>query len=178
MSKFQRCLAIIVFIFFEVYAGVRLLTAPADFSNSAVITFGIVLLLVGAVSLYWSLTFKSTRLPYRLGLACAIIDLILGVVFVAFSKNVVNAFPTFAQIYGVLMVIMGVSKLGDYFIIKANGLPRHWLWMVGAILTIALGVVIFMNPFTAVEAAWTTSGYMLIAAGVFDLFVFIFSFFL
>ena len=50
--------------------------------------------------------------------------------------------------------------------------------MLAAILTIVLGVVIIMNPFTAVEAAWSATGYMLIFTGVFDLFVFIFSFFL
>ena len=41
MSKFQRCLAFIVFILFEAYAGYRLLTAPADFSSSAVTVFGV-----------------------------------------------------------------------------------------------------------------------------------------
>ena len=177
MSKFQRCLAIIVFIFFEVYAGVRLLTAPAEFSNSAVIIFGVMLLVIGVISLYWALNLKSMQFPYRLGLVCAIIDLILGIVFVVFSQNVVNAFPTFAKIYGVIMVILGINKLSDYIILKSHNLPRHWLWLVAAILTIALGVVIFLNPFTAVETAWTVTGYMLIGTGVFDLFVFIFSFF-
>ena len=113
MSKFQRCLAIIVFIFFEVYAGVRLLTAPAEFSNSAVIIFGVMLLVIGVISLYWALNLKSMQFPYRLGLVCAIIDLILGIVFVVFSQNVVNAFPTFAKIYGVIMVILGINKLSD-----------------------------------------------------------------
>ena len=178
MSKFQRCLATVVFIFFEVYAGVRLLTAPAEFSNSAVVTFGVVLLVLGAISLYWALNMKSMRLPYRLGLACAIINLILGVVCVVWSQKIVEAFPVFAQIYGVFIVLLGVNKLGDYFILKANGLSRSWLWMLAAILTIVLGVVIIMNPFTAVEAAWSATGYMLIFTGVFDLFVFIFSFFL
>ena len=178
MSKFQRCLATIVFIIFEVYAGIRLLTAPADFSNSAVITFGVVLLLLAAISIYWALTLKTSNLPYKLGLICGIINLILGVIFVGWSHNVVNAFPTFAKIYGVIMVIIGINKLSDYFILKTHNLPRNWLWMLDAILTIVLGFVIFMNPFTAVEAAWTASGYMLIFSGVFDLFVFIFSLFM
>ena len=178
MSKFQRCLAIIVFILFEVYAGIRLLTAPVDFSRSAVTVFGVILLVLGAISLYWSLTMKGLLLPYRLGLICAVLNLILGVIFVGWAQNVVNAFPTFAKIYGVIMVIMGVSKLADYFMLMATGLPRRFLWLLGAILTVVLGGVIFMNPFTAVEAAWTASGYMLIFSAVFDLVIFIFSFFI
>lgn len=178
MSKFQRCLAVIVFIFFEVYAGVRLLTAPADFSGSAVIAFGVALLVLGAVCLYWALTLKGLMLPYKTGLFLGIVQLILGVVCIVWHENIVLTFPTFAQIYGVIMVIMGVSKLGDYFILKANGLRRHWLWMVAAILTIVLGVVIVLNPFETVELAWTYTGYMLIFTGVYDLFLFIFSFFM
>lgn len=177
MSKFQRCLAIIVFIFFEVYAGVRLLTAPADFSNSAVITFGVIMLVLGAICIFWALTMKGMMLPYQFGLALGIIHVVLGIIFIALSENIVYAFPAFAQIYGVIMVIMGVSKLGDYFILKANGLRRHWLWMVAAILTIVLGVLIFLYPYSTVEAAWSASGYMLLVSGVFDLFLFIFSFF-
>jgi len=178
MNKFQRCLAIIAFIFFEVYAGVRLLTAPADFSNSVVITFGVILLIVGAISLYWALSMKAQLLPYKLILTAAVIDLILGVVFAAFSQKVVEAFPTFAKIYGVIMVIMGLSKLRDYITLQVWGLPRKFLWLIGAILTIALGVAIFMNPFTAVEAAWTWTGYFLVFTGALDLLVFILSFFL
>ena len=178
MSKFGRYLAIIVFIFFEVYAGVRLLTAPVDFSNSAVVTFGIVMLLVGAISLYWALTLKSKGMPFQLGLVCAIINLILGIICIFWSQSVVNAFPVFAVFYGISMIVMGVNKLGDYFILKANGLPHPMLWMIGAVLTIILGVVVMLNPFGAVETAITVSGYMLIFSGVFDLFVFIFSFFM
>lgn len=176
-NKLKRCLAIIAFIFFEVYAGVRLLTAPADFSNSAVVAFGIIMLIVGAISLFWMSTLKSMMLPYRLTLVCGIIDLILGIICLAFSEKVVGAFPTFAKIYGVFMVIMGISKLRDYITLQVWGLPRKFLWLIGAILTIVLGVVIFMNPFAAVEVAWTYAGYFLILTGAIDLLIFILSFF-
>lgn len=178
MGKFQRCLGIIVFIFFEVFAGVRLLTAPADFSKNAVTVFGVILLVLGAISLFWALTLKGMMLPHRVALICAVLDLIIGVIFVGWSQKVVDAFPTFAKIYGVIMLIMGVSKLGDYLILKGVGLPRHWLWMIDALLTIVLGVIIFMNPFAAVETAWACAGYFLIFSGVFELVIFIFSFFI
>lgn len=173
MSKFQRCLAFIVFILFEAYAGYRLLTAPADFSSSAVTVFGVALLLIGAISLYWALSLKAQMLPYKLVLVCALIDLVLGVVCAAFSQKVVGSFPTFAKIYGVILVIMGISKLRDYITLQVWGIPRKFLWLIGAILTIALGVVIYMNPFTAVEVAWTWAAYSLIFTAAFDLVIFL-----
>ena len=178
MSKFQRYLAIIVFILFEVYAGIRLLTAPTEFSNSAVIAFGVVMLVIGAISLFWALTLKSMGLPNKLAMICAVIDLILGVVFVAFSQKVVGAFPTFAKIYGVIMVIMGISKLRDYIVLQVWGLPRKILWLIGALLTIALGVFIFLFPVTTVEAAWMWAGYSLLFSAALDLVIFIASFFI
>ena len=177
MNKFLRYLAILVIIFFEVYAGVRLLTAPAEFSNSAIVIFGIFSLIIGVVMLYYAITFKQEYLPYRLGLALGILNVILGLFCVAFSQKVVEMFPVFAVIYGVVMVFAGIDKLGNYFIIKSRGLPHHWIWMVGAVLTIVLGIVIIANPFTTVEATYTFGGIFLIASGVVDLFAFIFSFF-
>lgn len=177
MSKFQRCLAIIFFILFEGYAGYRLLTAPADFSNSAVIVFGVIMLLVGAVSLYLAYSLKSNMLPHRLSLICGIIDVVLGIVCVAYSQKVVGAFPTFAKIYGVFMVIMGISKLRNYITLQVWGLPRKFMWLLTAILTIALGVLVFMYPYAAVEAAWTYAGYFLVFEAAFDLVIFIISLF-
>ena len=175
MSKIQRFLAIIVIILFEAYAGYRLLTAPADFSNSAVIVFGIVMLVLGVISLYWAYTLKSLALPNTLALVCGIIDLVLGVVCVAFSRNVVGAFPTFAKIFGVIMVITGISKLRDYIVLQVFAMPRRVMWLIGALLTIALGVVVFMYPYAAVETGWMYAGYFMIATAAVDLVVFLLS---
>ena len=178
MNKFTRCLAIIIFIFFEVYAGIRLLTSPADFSNSAIVVYGIVMLLTGAVMLFFSLSMKEQfPLSYKVGLGLGILNILLGLLCVILSDKIVSIFPVFAVAFGVITFFTGIDKLGNYFIIKAKGLPHHWIWMVGAVLTIILGVVIMLNPFTSLDVAFTYAGYFLIISGVVDLFTFIFSFF-
>ena len=50
--------------------------------------------------------------------------------------------------------------------------------VLSAVLSIILGVVVFLNPFSATEAAWLYTGIFLIVEGVMDLFTFIFGFFL
>jgi uncharacterized membrane protein HdeD (DUF308 family) len=177
MSKILRYLAILVFIFFEVYAGIRLLTAPVDFTNSAIVVFGIATLIVGAVMLFYALTWRSESLPFRLGLVLAVVNILLGIICIAFTDKVIASFPVFAVIFGVIMFFTGIDKLGNYFIMKSKGLPHHWIWMVAAVLTIILGVVVIMNPFTTIDVALTYSGYFLIFSGIVDLFAFIFSFF-
>lgn len=82
------------------------------------------------------------------------------------------------MIYGIFMVIAGIHKIRNYLVLKDFGINRSWLVVLSAILSIILGIVVFLNPFTATEAAWVYVGVFLIVEGVFDLFSFIFGFFL
>ena len=78
-KKILGYLTIFVLIFFEVYAGIRLLTNPIDFTSSVVYLFGIIMLVVGVFSVIRALQVKAkSNLPYRLGLFGGILDLIVG----------------------------------------------------------------------------------------------------
>ena len=161
-KKILAYLTLLFFIFFEVYAGVRLLTNPVDFTSSVIVFFGIFMLVVGVVSII---------------LFGGIFDLIIGAVCVFLSDKVVSLFPVMVMIYGIIMVISGIHKFRNYLALRDAGLRRSWLVVVSAILTIILGVIVFLNPFTATATAWTYAGIFLIVEGVADLFTFIFSFF-
>ena len=177
--KFMGYLTIVFFIFFEVYAGVRLLTNPVEFTNRVVVFFGIIMIMIGVVSVIRALELKSTRLlPYRLGLLGGVLDLIIGVICVFFSSKVVSLFPVLFMIYGIIMVVSGIHKIRNYLVLKDFGINRSWLVVISAVLSIILGVVVFLNPFSATEAARLYTGIFLIVEGVMDLFTFIFGFFL
>ena len=178
-KKFFGYLTIIFFIFFEVYSGIRLLTNPIDFTNSVIFIFGIIMLIIGVISIVRALKIKSdSGMPYRLGLFGGILDLIIGVLCTFFSQKVLGLFPVLLMIYGIFMVIAGIHKIRNYLVLKDFGINRSWLVVLSAILSIILGIVVFLNPFTATEAAWVFVGVSLIVQGVFDLFSFIFGFFL
>lgn len=71
-KKFFGYLTIIFFIFFEVYSGIRLLTNPIDFTNSVIFIFGIIMLIIGVISIVRALKIKSdSGMPYRLGFLAA-----------------------------------------------------------------------------------------------------------
>lgn len=176
-KKILAYLALLFFIFFEVYAGVRLLTSPTDFTNSVIVIFGVVMLIVGIVSLVRAFQIKNSGLPYRLGLFGGILDLIIGAVCLFLSDKVLALFPVMVMIYGVIMVVFGINKIRNYLVLKDFGIHRSWLVILSAIVTIVLGVLVFLNPFTATETAWTATGIFLIIEGIIDLFTFIFSFF-
>ena len=177
-TKYLRLLTLAAFIFFEVYAGVRLLTNPVEFTNRAIIVFGVVMIIIGIVSLIRSLKAKSAGLPYTLGLVGAIFDLVIGVICIFLSSNIVALFPFLAMIYGVIMVIFGINKIRQYAILHDIHMPNVWILLIAGILSIVLGVIVFLHPFETTELLWAWTGYFLIFEGVFDLFALIFSFFM
>ena len=178
-KKFMGYLTIVFFIFFEVYAGVRLLYHPVAFTIRVLGFCGIIMLIPAEVSVIRAFELKSTRmLPYRLGLLGGVLDLIIGVICVFFSSKVVSLFPVLFMIYGIIMVVSGIHKIRNYLVLKDFGINRSWLVVISAVLSIILGVIVFLNPFSATEAAWLYTGIFLIVEGVMDLFTFIFGFFL
>lgn len=177
-NRFLRILLLIAFIFFEVYAGVRLLTDPEGFTNSVIIIFGIVMVVIGVISLIRALRAKSYGVPSTLGLVGALVDLAIGIVCLVFSKNVIKLFPVLAMIYGIFMVIMGINKMRQWAVLHDFKVPRAWILLVSAILSIVLGIIIFLNPFTTTEVVWMWTAIFLIVTGVIDLFALIFSFFI
>ncbi len=176
-KKILGILTIVFFIFFEVYAGIRLLTSPVEFTNNVVVIFGIVMLVIGLVSVIRALQAKSNGFPFRLGVFGGVIDLIIGVICVFFSQKVIDFFPVLVMIYGIIMVVAGINKIRNYLFLKDLGINRSWLLVLSGILTIILGVVVFLNPFPAMETAWAVTGVLLIVEGVVDLLTLIFSFF-
>lgn len=174
MSKFLRIAGLCIFFLFEVYAGLQLINDPVTFTNNVIIVFGIIMLIIGVLSLIRALRAKSSGLAHRLTLFGAVLDLIIGVVCVAGSKYIVDMIPVLAMVYGFIMVIMGINKVRNYAVLRDLGFRRSWLVLLSALLTIVLGAIIFLNPFLATELVWTYIGVFLIVEGVMDLIAFLF----
>ena len=176
MRKTLACLTIIAFIVLEVYAGVRLLTDPADFSALLVSIFGVFMIIFGLISVIHALQIRSdsrSRLPYKLSFLGGIIDIIIGVACIVLKEKIVGLIPGLMMIIGIIMVISGIQKIRNYLLLRDYGIRRSWLAVLNAILTIILGVLVFLNPFTATEIAWTYTGYALIFEAIFDALVFV-----
>ena len=178
MNKITRLLILLPFIFFEVYAGAFLLIDPITFTNNAIIVFGIVMLIAGLIGLIRALKASSNRRPNTMQLVASILDLIIGFVCVAYSPFVLAHIPDFVKICGVIMVIFGIYKLRHYALLNDLHVPHAWILLVSAILTIVLGIIVFLNPFTTTDMIWTWTGIFLICEGAADLATLLFSLFL
>ena len=179
MEKILRYLTVLFFVFFEVYAGIRLLTNPVEFTGSVLVFFGIIMMIIGVLSIVKALRAKSKAgMPYRVNLLGGILDLIVGVLCAFFTNTVLGIGPSLIRIIGIIMVIAGIHMIRNYLALKDLGIHRSWLVVLSAVISIVLGVFVFLYPLTTADLSWTYVGIFLIVEGVVDLFVFIFSFFL
>ena len=90
------------------------------------------------------------------------------------SDLVLDLFPTFAVFYGIVMVVMGIYKISNYFSVRTVGFRRPFIVLLSGILTVILGVLVFLYPFSAIMALWDYIAIVLIVEACVDLFTLIF----
>ncbi len=169
MKKFLLCIPLLLMIAFELFVGINLFNDPVAFTQNVIVIFGVFMLILAVWGLIRWLRERSVNRAHTFTLVGAIIDLLIGILCVLKSDTVIKIFPILAMAYGVVMVIMGIYKIRNYIAVRTIGFRRPFLALIGGILTIILGVVIFLHPFTTMELIWQYAGIMLIMEAAFDL---------
>lgn len=85
------------------------------------------------------------------------------------SNWFIALFPLLTTLYGVIVLISGVTKvqwLADMIRLK----KRRWGWMaLSAAITIICAVIILRHPFTAAATLWMFIGLTMIVEAVIDI---------
>jgi uncharacterized membrane protein HdeD (DUF308 family) len=102
----------------------------------------------------------------QVGVALGIACLMLGL-FLIFKANVV--LTLLAAIIGVAIIIDSILRLQIALNLRLAGV-RNWLiLLITALVTLAFGIVLLFNPFTAIKAATIVCGVSLVVTGGFTL---------
>jgi len=144
--------------------GVYLLASPVSALARAVKIIGFVLLAVGVIGEIWCVAQKD----YGMGVIGFAVEILLGAVFIARPYTIVSLFPTFA---GISIIVNGALNLMSAFDLKKLGSSRWSASAVMAVITILLGVVILMNPFSTVAVLVRIIGVIVIYNGVSGLLI-------
>ena len=96
--------------------------------------------------------------------------------FCAFKSGwFIATFPVITILYGVLILVAGISKLQkavDMARVKQN----YWfVALIGALLTLVFAILILANPFASTAVLWSFIGITLIVEAVMDVVTFIFA---
>lgn len=153
----------------EGIVGILLLIDPVAFTSGIIVFFGIVLMLVGIVTIIKYFRTEPETAAYRQILVKGLLTL-LGGAFCAFNAHwFIATFPVLTLVYGVVILIAGITKLQwtvDILRMKRS----KWFWMaVSAVLSVLCGAVIITNPFSTTAILWMFIGISLIVDAVFDM---------
>ncbi len=95
-----------------------------------------------------------------------IITLLLGVIGVWIIMNP-EAFATIIPIaVGIMIVIHGISSFITSFVVKGMGVKTWWLMLVGAIISILLGLICIFYAFGVLTVSMMVMGIMLIVDSI------------
>ncbi|MBR3816612.1 MAG: DUF308 domain-containing protein [Clostridia bacterium] len=159
----------------EFIIGIILLFRPEGFTSVIIVSLGVVLIVLGAMStVNYFRTEKSEAMKTNL-LSKGLLCLIGGIFFAFNSKWFIKTFPISTVLYGVFMLLLGVVKFQntiDFFRFKV----KYWyINLIGAVLTLFSSVMIITNPFTSTEFVWKYIAIALLVEAALDILSYLLS---
>lgn len=153
----------------EVIIGVLLLVNPVTFTSGIIIACGIVLMIIGVGTTVKYFRTEPEEAAVDQSLVKGLLKL-LGGAFCAFNSHwFIAAFPALTFVYGVLILITGITKLQwtvDMIRMKRN----KWFWVaISAAISILCGITVIASPFSTTAVLWMFIGISLIVEALFDL---------
>lgn len=154
----------------EMLIGILLLVNPIGFTSGIMVAFGIALMIMGISKTIKYFRTGPEEAALSQFLAKGLLALLAGA-FCAFNSGwFIATFPVLTLIYGVVILITGITKIQwtvDIIRMKRS----KWFWMaISAAISIVCGVVIIISPFSTTAVLWMFIGTSLIVEAVFDIF--------
>ena len=169
MKTLKQELSAILFSIFQILLGILLLINPVGFTSGIIIAFGIVMLVIGIVSIIKYFRTNAVDAAKSQTMLKGLIALLFGG-FCAFKSYwFVATFPVLTILYGALVLVTGLSKVQWMFDMIRMKKKKWFLAAISAVLSIVCAVVILSNPFTSTTVLWSFTGVSLIIDAVFDI---------
>lgn len=148
--------------------GVVLLVWPELSTNVLCTALGLVLLVSGISDILEFVFQRDGSLYYNLQLGLGVILCAVGGWLLLRPTLIAVIIP---RIIGVLVCFHGFKDFGDALTLRKNKSPQATAALLLGIITILLGVVLVVNPFSAFTTVVRIIGLILIYDGVSDLWI-------
>lgn len=168
MNAIKRNFGNIAMILTELIIGILLLVDPIGFTSGIIVAFGIILMVMGVANIIKYFRTEAVEAAVSQLLSKGIVQL-LGGLFCTFCSNwFIATFPVLTLIYGVVILVAGITKIQRTVDIIRLKYKRWFLVGISAAISILCGVVIITSPFSTTAVLWTFTGISLIVEAVFD----------
>ena len=169
MQIIKRNAGGIVMCLFEILAGILLLINPVMFTSGIVVALGIVFLIIGLLGVISYFKTDPAEAAIKQTLAKGLAMSAAGLFCIVQYQWFVESFSVLAVLYGVIILMMGFSKI-QWAVDMLRMKKENWfLAAIGALLSVIFALVILMNPFHSTKVLWTFVGISLILEAVVDI---------
>lgn len=156
---------------FEIAVGILLLIDPVGFTSGIIISFGVALIVVGIISIVKYFRAQPTEGVLGQNLFKGLVAIIAGMFCIFQSTWLVTVFPLLTILYGVAIMLVGVSKIQWTVDMLRLKRPGWHLPALGAVLSIVCAIAILCNPFGSTAVLWAFTAVSLIVEAVFDIII-------
>lgn len=160
---------------FELVVGVLLLINPIGFTSGIIIVLGLVLTVIGLISVINYFRTDPEAATVGQNLFKGIVAMTAGVFCILKTEWLITIFPLLTILYGTAILFAGISKIQwsvDMLRLKKQ---NYFLPAIGAVLSIICAIIILMNPFSSSAILWTFTAISLIVEAIFDIVIIIIS---
>lgn len=155
-------------IAFLIIVGVLLLVNPETFAVVVVKVAGVLLMLLGAVDIIKYFRTPAPEAVQGQSFYSGAVLITVGCFGLFASGWFVKVFPVLAVIYGLMQILLGLRKLQRTVDALRLKLPLWHLRGLSAVISLAFGFLIALNPEMTVIGIWVFTGLSMILEGVFD----------
>lgn len=175
MNRLNFAVGKLILLLFEAAVGIVLLVNPIGFATVFITVVGVLLAAVGLVFILQYFRSEPLEAQRGQGLLKGCCALLVGLFCALNTQWFINAFPFLTVIHGIVILFTGIIRVQWTVDMLRLKLERWYIAAGGAVVSIALAVIIFVNPFGVAEAIWTFIGISFLVDAVADLAVLIFS---
>ena len=173
MKSFKANFSTILLSLLELVVGILLLISPVGFTTGIITTAGIVLMVVGVITLIQYFRTQAAEAAAGQLMFKALVCLLIGAFCALKSGWIIATFPLMTMLYGIIILLTGIFKVQWAVDMLRQKKKRWWIAAIGAVVSILFAVVIFMNPFSSTAILWMFTGISLIVEAVMDIAIMI-----
>ncbi len=159
----------VLFCLLEAVVGTLLLINPVGFTTGIIMIIGAALIVYAALSVIGYFRTPAAEAAKGQLLTRGLISLMIGLVGILGTKWLLAVFPLITMLYGIIMLVAGVSKI-QFGIDSVRLKQKRWfLRLISAAVSIICALVIILNPFASTAALWIFIGIAMLVDAAFDL---------
>ena len=164
----QRRTSSVVVALLSIVLGIVLILYKSQAARIFVMVCGYGLLALG---IYYTILYFARRsriAMLQMELLLGIILLLLGIWMVTKTDSVILLIQ---YVMGAVVVVHGAVDLQASINIRRAGFEKWWVSLLLSAVTLLLGVLIILNPFSALDALLILIGIVLVFDGISDLYI-------